>query len=88
MPRPGHTLQVVESSVGELDATAENKVLHGRGDQHLARFREAGHSCCDVDGQTGEVIVPTFTFAGVQTSSDANASATQSTNDCLATTNT
>src|SRR4051812_29625895 len=62
----GKPLQLVHSTVFELDARAGDEILDGAGDEHLARPGERGHACTRVDGNAGDVAVVELALAGVE----------------------
>jgi len=68
-PGPRHTLQLVFSSVGEIDARADHQILDGARHQHLSCGRLRPDPGGYVDGKPAEVIATDLALPGVEAGS-------------------
>ena len=66
LPRSGDAFELVLSSVLEVDIGACDKVLDGRGDDHLPGTGERRHPRSDVDCDAGNVVAAEFDLPSVE----------------------
>ena len=69
LPLPGYALEHVAAPIFEGDARAVDEVLHGARHEDLARLRQCGNSCANVDGDASYVVTADLALTGVQTTS-------------------
>ena len=70
VPLARHALELVCSSLDELDTRAGNEVPHGGRYQHLARLREARHARANVHGDPADALLQKLDLAGVNPGAD------------------
>src|SRR5205823_10196919 len=63
-------LQLVEAAVLEYELRACDEILHGAGDQHLARFCLLRHPGSDRNGDSARLRPHQLALAGVETGTD------------------
>jgi len=71
-PCARHSLEVVQSSIPELNPGAGHQVLHGAGDQNLSRGGDGCHPGGGVDGDAADTMsaLPQLDLPGVQSGAD------------------
>src|SRR6185436_8716615 len=72
-PGPGHALERVLAAVGEADPGADDEVLDGVGDEHLARRRERADARADVDREAADVLADRLALARVEAGAQLDA---------------
>src|SRR5712671_676243 len=81
MPPSVQALQLVLTSVLELDAGACHEVNDGSGYEHLSGASESGHARRDDDADTCYVITAQFDLGGVDAAADLDPHASERVSD-------
>src|SRR5215207_505328 len=82
-PLAGHTLQCVHAAIGEGEARPGDEVLDRGRNQDFAGIRERRDACCDMHGDSADVIVYELALAGVQTGARFETESTRLVHDRL-----
>src|SRR6185437_6493885 len=72
-PLAGDPLQRVLAAIVELEARARDKILDGRGHEHLTRVRTRRDACADVQRDSGELVADLLALTGVHAASHLEA---------------
>src|SRR5919202_3341174 len=83
LPLAGDAFEGSRAQALELQFGAGDKVFHGRGDEYLSGFGKRRYTGADVHGESGDLVVDNFAFAGVQSRADFDAELAYCGADCV-----
>jgi hypothetical protein len=85
LPGPEHTLELMLSTIAEVDTRPDNEVLDHSGDQYLPPETLAPRPWRRCDGQTAEVVASDLAFASVEPRPELHAELSSGLDNALST---